>query len=367
MTQNQIYNKHRDILVIGYYGHGNFGDDLITVYVLSLICRTVSPERIFVRAPEGSYVEKWFPGVQCISDQQLRQSTPQGIRKVIFGGGGLFYAFPPATFMSLWGLRKCKARQFLRMFGESRWRQFHTYALCIGVGPLEGIGAHWITRRFLSTFEHISVRDTVSAELLSKLGIPNVRVVTDPVIGLMDIIQSRKQRNSKTLGIVVRSWSRSPNVAGLFFSLQSAAQNLRKLGWKVQFISFQPQSDTEVIQLLRNKDENVRGWMPEKETISDFCMYLSGFQVLVTMRAHGVFVSSLLGGIPIAVRIEPKLEISAATCGYPDYIIPLESSPEGIVNMVTQASVAGPTIHNWQDDIQALEAESNHLCDWLRT
>ena len=253
------------------------------------------------------------------------------------------------------------------MLGWSGWRQLSAYAFCVGVGPIAGIGAHWMTRKLLSRFEHISVRDAASKELLSSLGICNVRVVPDPAVWLATILSATSQRDPKTVGIVVRRWPFEPSIAGLIVSLQSAAQILRKLGWTVQFISFQSEYDREVTQLLRNNGENVRDWRPQYETIPEFCQYLLGFQVLITMRAHGVLIGSLLGAVPIAVRIEPKLEISAEKYGCLDYIIGVDTSPAGIVNAVKRASTAGPIVHNWQDDIQALELESNRLCDWLRT
>jgi polysaccharide pyruvyl transferase WcaK-like protein len=357
-------NKHRDVAIIGYYGWGNFGDDLLADYVLDLVCRTIPPDRVLVRGPEGNYLERWFPGVRCRPGKEIFRSGSYAVRKVIFGGGGQFFAFPPATFMNLWGLRKCKAYGRWRMIGWSRWRQLSAYAFCIGVGPLEGAGARWMTRKFLGRCEHISVRDAVSKALLS--GIRNVRVVADPSIGLAATLSPISQPDPKTVGIVVRRWTRGPSVAELIVSLQSAAQSLRNLGWTVQFISFQA-SDREVTQWLRNNGEIVRDWRPQCQTIPEFCLYLSGFQVLITMRVHGVFVGSLLGAVPVAVRIEPKLEISAAKCGCLDYVIGVETSPAEVITMVERASEAGPILHNWQDDLQALELESNRLRDWLRT
>lgn len=367
MSKLDTSNKDRDVAIIGNYGQGNFGDDLLASYVLDLVCRTIPPDRVLVRAPEGSYLENWFPGIYCRPGHEIFRSAFYGVRKVIFGGGGQFYSFPRATFKNLLGLRKCKAYQRWRMVGWSRWRRLSAYAFCVGVGPLDGAGARWMTRKFLGRFEHISVRDAVSKELLSDLGICNVRVVPDPAIGLSSMLPPTSRRNPKTVGIIVRRWPREPSVAELIASLRSAAKSLRDLGWTVQFISFQSEYDEEVTQLLRNKGEYVRDWRPQRETILEFCQYLSGFQVLVTMRAHGVFMGSLLGAVPIAVRIEPKLEVSAAKCGCRDYVIGVDTSPAQIVTMVQRAGIAGPIVRNWQDDLQVLELESNRLCDWLLT
>ena len=358
-------NNHREIAIIGYYGWGNFGDDILASYVLDIVCQTIPPDRIIVTGPEGNYLERWFPGIRCKPGREIFQPASYPVRKVIFGGGGQFFAFPPSTTLNLWGLLKCKAYGRWRMIGWSNYRRLSAYAFCVGVGPLEGVGARWITRKFFKQCEHISVRDDVSKNLLS--GAENVRVVADPSIGLSIKLSSICQRNSKTLGIVVREWSREPNITNLIVTLQSAAHGLRSRGWAVEFISFHSQYDTRVTALLRNRGEDVRDWKPQSETIQEFCKYLSGFQVLITLRAHGVFLGSLLGTVPIAVSIEPKLEISAASCGCLDYMISVETSSDEIVSAVERASIAYPLIRNWEDDLQALELESNRLDDWLRT
>jgi len=358
-------NKHQVVAVIGYYGWGNFGDDLLASYVLDVVCRAIPPDRVIVMGPEGNYLERWFPGIRCRPCREIFQSGSYVVRKAIFGGGGQFFAFPPATFKNLWGLRKCKAFSRWRTIGWSRWRRLNAYAFCVGVGPLEGVGARWMTRKFLGQCEHISVRDAVSKEFLS--GIRNVRVVPDPSIGLAATLTPVSQRDPKTVGIVVRRWSRGPSVAELIISMQSAAQSLRKLGWTVQFLSFHPEYDREIMRLLWKNGENVRVWRPQSETILKFCQYLSGFQVLITMRAHGVFLGSLLGAVPVAVRIEPKLEISAEKCGCLDYVIGVEASPDEIIALVERASMAGPIVNNWQNDLEALELETNYLSNWLRT
>ena len=251
MSEIDVCGNHRDIAVLGNYGRGNFGDDLLTDYVLSLVCQIVSPGRVLVSAPEGSYVEKWFPGIQCTPAQRILQSTYHEVRKVVFGGGGQFFAFPPATIKNRWGLRNSTVYRYWHMCGQSGWRQLRTYAFCVGVGPLDGIGARWITRRLLSMLDEISVRDAVSKQILAKLGIRNVRVVTDPSIALATTLSPPPRRDPKTVGIVVRRWPRYPSVHGLIVALQSAAQSLRDLGWAVQFISFQSEYDMEVTRLLQ--------------------------------------------------------------------------------------------------------------------
>ena len=364
MSNNDIADNQREIAIIGYYGWGNFGDDLLASYVIGQVSSLISPDKIIITGPEGNYLERWFPGIRCKAGKDIFLSGSYPVRKIIFGGGGQFFAFPPSNILNLWGLLKCKAYGRWRMIGFSNYRRLSAYAFCVGVGPLEGVGAKWMTRKFFQQCEQISVRDAISKNFLSCN--ENVRLAADPSIGLSIKSSSIGQQKSKILGVVVRDWSQGLNVSGIIKSLRSAAQVLRNRGWKVNFISFQPKYDKNVIQILLDNDENVKYWQPQSESIEDFCQYLSGFQVLITMRAHGVFIASQLGVVPIAVCIEPKLEITAERCGCLNYMINVETSPDQIVTKVELASKDYPRISNWEDEHQALKIESANLREWLQ-
>jgi polysaccharide pyruvyl transferase WcaK-like protein len=354
---------YRDIVVVGYYGYSNFGDDILSNYVLSQVCQAVSPERVSVSAPRNTYLEEWFPGIQCLPRHMLLQSHVDGAQKLVFGGGGLFHSFPPATPYNLWGLSSSSTYRFLRTLKLAGLRKARKYAFCVGVGPMVGRGGRWITRQFLRRFEQLSVRDSVSKHILLQLGIRSARLVADPSIDMVQSLPPNPQRDPKAIGIVVRAWPYTADTTNLSMTLQAAAAQLRYRGWKVQFISFQPRPD----QLLLNANEDVRMWNPQQETIADFCRYLSRHTALVTMRAHGIYLAAMMGSIPLAINIEPKLPIAAARCGYLHNVISMDSSAETLVARIEQAIEQGPAALDWQADLAALEQEARRLRTWLQT
>lgn len=359
---NNSSRGQRNVAVVGYYGHGNLGDDLLASYVLNRVSQTVPLEQILVTAPEGSYLEQWFPGIHPASVADVLWPDPGVVRKIIFGGGGLFFTFAQPTRKNLWGARDNLAWTFWRLRSHAWRKRLRFYAFCVGIGPFNGWGGRWITKKFLSSFEHVSVRDNVSAKLL---GIKGCRVVADAAIGLAGNLLPRTSQHGKSLGIIIRHWP-FQEIRQLTSSLLTAAQKLRYDGWNVQFISFQPASDMDVLQFLENKGEKVRGWDPKKETVVQFCNYLSAFRIIVTMRAHGVFLSAMLGVTPIAIRIEPKLEITAARCGCNKIIEP-DATAENIVDAAELSTDEIMPSVGLSEDAHALDIESRILDHWLRS
>lgn len=360
----------RDVIITGYYGAGNFGDDLISNYVLRLACDAIPAARIAVDAPSNSYLERWFPGIKCVPLEKFSKHPSMTRRKVVFGGGGLFHAFPPATAANLWGLEKATIYQYWRRFGGKNWAHSRKYAFCVGVGPLEGKGAQWITGELLADFERISVRDEYSTKFLSNLGVKNTVAGADPSVALIDLLPSGIEHGRQTLGIIVRGWIHPPSIDGFITSLHAAAQLLRAAGWQVQFISFQSgnyePAQHQVTRFLQDKREVIREWDPNEEDILSFCQYMRNFSTVLTMRAHGIFLSAILGAVPIAVLVEPKLMITASVCGFADQTISINSDSEEIVAAVNRANGKCPS-RNWHSDLRLLQDESSRLCQWLRS
>jgi len=360
---DNLPEKDRDVAVIGYYGEGNFGDDLLASYILDHICKTISPERILVNAPKDNYLEKWFPGICSASLRSIYRPSPNVIRKVVFGGGGFFFSFKSPGPLNLWGARTSTAWKHYYRHRPFRWPdRLRFFACCVGIGPLSGGGARWITRKLLASFDQVSVRDHLSSGLLK---LHNCRVTTDLSIGFASLKLPKALQKEKSLGIVIRHWP-FQNIDHLIHNLQNASQTLRKRGWNVQFISFQESFDRPVITQLQKNGDNTLSWNPMSETIEDFCQFLSGFNAIISMRAHGVFMASILGVTPIPVQIEPKLEVTAIKCRCSDRILGFQCTPKEIVHAVDFAEVNPISPVDWMNDVCVLDAELKRLDKWLK-
>lgn len=246
----------RDILVTGYYGHGNFGDDILAHYVLTQILDVVPAERVVVTSP-SHYLEKWFPGIKCV------HGVPQDtISKVIFGGGGVFGTIRQLAYFTIRGIGNAIPK----------------YAFCVGVDSPQNFISAWAVGRFLRSFDEISVRDVRSYLALKQLGIWNSRIVVDPSLYLEE--KFRDNTPGEGIGIIIR------NFPPTYVRDQHTT-----------FISFQ--KDTAA--------RHVRTWNPEEETIEEFCEYLSQFELVISERMHGIYLAAFMNIPFVAIGASPKM------------------------------------------------------------
>ena len=362
-------STERDIILAGFYGQANFGDDLLAHYMLSHLTNGIEAKRIIVTAPEDSYLEKWFPGILALPRKKALASKSKKQRKVIFGGGGQFFAFPPTHLFNFFGATTCTSMRYWKLVPQLALGRARAYAFCVGAGPFAGSGARFATHILLNRFDAISVRDAVSQELLSEMGIKRVRLGADPSLGiaLPTGMPSQLDDKGKSFGIVIRKWRHPPNTVPLIQELVKAAHSLRNTGWQIEFISFQGGYDCKIIGMLGEAGEPTRVWTPGNEQIDDFLSYLSGFRLLISMRAHGIFLAPQLGVIPIAVALEPKLNIAIKSSGYTHNILSTTATWDEIVHMVEDADKAGVIQSNVENQHQALAAETDLLLGWLST
>lgn len=266
----KLDTRNRDIIIIGYYGQGNFGDDLLALYIIRLLKKAVSENRIMVTAPEGNYLEKWFPEIMSVSLPYALHHLTDSPKSVVFGGGGLFFQFEKPSLMNLFGARGNLMWHCLRHARIELKNNLRLYAFCIGIGPLNGYGAKFITRKLCSITDHVSVRDESSAKFINAV---NCEIVTDPVLGLSDLIVCDNFSHGKAVGFIIRCWYSSDK---LIVKLKQVAEKLRQEGFKVSFISFERQADSQAIAFLKELGEtNVSCWDPTLQNVEDFCTVLS--------------------------------------------------------------------------------------------
>jgi polysaccharide pyruvyl transferase WcaK-like protein len=347
------------VAVIGYFGEGNFGDDLILHHVMGVVLGAMTAAQVVVSVGSAGMPAHWFPGVHRAALREIAHIAPA---KIVFGGGGTIYALPPATPANLWGLLSCTALGYWKAIGPHRWRRARSYAYCLGVGPLAGCGARWVTRRFMRQFERVSVRDPASTSLLSELGVANVTTATDPACAFATPIGPTAGARARRVGIIFRQWE---NTLVLQRELVVAARQLRQRAWDVELISLHPAVDAPAIEFFESNGDAVRRWRPDRESTLEFCRYLGSFGVLITMRGHGLLAGAMAGAVPVAVRIEPKLQVFAEQWGQPDLAFDPSASAGEIASMVEKAALAPLPQRDWSRDLAILDSESKRLREWL--
>jgi polysaccharide pyruvyl transferase CsaB len=147
--------RGKKLLVVGYYGCGNLGDEAIRqALARALATRSDLRPRWLVARPGGE-------------DEIARMSALEVFRAVrrsaalVFGGGGLLQN--RTSNRSLF--------YYLALLFVARCFRRPAFLLGQGIGPIEGRCVRWLTRRVLRTVAVVDCRDRVSVAVLRSLGV----------------------------------------------------------------------------------------------------------------------------------------------------------------------------------------------------
>jgi len=305
------------IILKGYYGFGNFGDDILMVTTYWLLKDIFPSDQIIVCSenPGAQYIE-----LLCEKSVPVVNSN-SGLHAdwIIHGGGGVFFDFNEGPPKYYW------LNQLIKFIGYASFRETYNAikrltgnrgieakfraGLGIGVGTYTPSSMKFYTDIVsLSDFDFLLVRDEESKAILEryKFKYP-IHLGTD--LAFLSRFWNRSSISSKskddTIGFVLRDWQYNDNaylevVLKVLLALQS--QNRR-----LKVFSFDKKSDQFFIKKFSHHFP-MTIWDPQQIKIEDYLSELSECSIVVTSRAHGAIVSACLGIPSLCLAIEPKLQ-----------------------------------------------------------
>ncbi len=278
------------ILISGYYGFGNCGDEAVLQAI-----------RLGLKGHELTVIEKKF-----------RYSFFKIIRKMLksdlfLSGGGTLFQNKTSNHSFYYYLGLVFLAKLLR-------RRVVIFAQ--GFGPLEGRINRLIAKLILNRVNIITPRDKDSYAKLQKLGVkrPRIEVTADPT-AILDFdnpaegkrilaLEGVKYNNKPLLGIAIRTLSKD--------FIEKIAETVdwlaNKYNFTPVFIPFQIPEDmgpsTKFMSKLSVESHLVfRSCVPE-EMISIF----SQFDLVIGMRLHALIFAALNNTPMLGISYDPKVE-----------------------------------------------------------
>jgi polysaccharide pyruvyl transferase CsaB len=164
--------QERDLVVIsGYYGFGNLGDEAILEEIIDEVKQLVPLEKIYVLSNNPQNTSRSF-GVRAVSRWKLKALIEllPSTKLFISGGGGLFQDITSAKPPIFYGFQIAMAR----LMGAK------VMIFAQGLGPLRSFASIGVTRGAMALANVITVRDQDSHSLLQSWGI-KAELTADPV------------------------------------------------------------------------------------------------------------------------------------------------------------------------------------------
>jgi polysaccharide pyruvyl transferase CsaB len=344
------------LLIAGYYGFGNAGDEAILAAMLGEL-RALRPGLDLVVASGDPAATAARHGVRAVPRDDL-PAVIAAIREsdlVILGGGGLFQDYwqvPAESFLTArqGGLLTYAAFPVLAaLLG----RPSMLYA--VGVGPLATEEGRALTRAAFTLCSHATVRDPASLDLLREIGLSRpVELVADPAFLLAPVEGAALDAllaeigvapGEPLTGVALRPWARGADPEVWEGEIRKSLDlHLAETPGRLLFLPFQPDEDLavgrRVAAALASPERALvvaRPLMP-----AELAGLLGRCHRVLAMRFHAALLA-LASGVPVAgLAYDPKVTSLLAGAGLAALALPVERwTAEEVVAALRRAGGEG--------------------------
>ena len=332
----------QSVLVTGYYGFGNTGDEAILAALVAGLSRRLPAARIVVLSGDPGQTRQRH-GVDAVAWRDPL-AIAEEVRKcdlVVIGGGGLFQDYDGVDAGTLLTPRHGGITFYVgpAILAALAGKPFAFHGL--GFGPLAGAEGRRIVGAVARAAARISVRDEGSRALLETLGVPAARITlsADPAFLLAPegvrpedvLIGMGIEPQAPIAGVALRPWSQGvepdawerETAAGLDLFLERTSGSLI-------FVPFEksPWSDDDDFALasrvrrrLRHADRTavLSGLLSPRETAA----LIGGCDLVVGMRLHSAVFAIAASVPPVAIAYDPKVAALLERSGLSELVLPI--------------------------------------------
>lgn len=303
---DQVRRRKYHIVMSGYYGFGNAGDDAILESIHRAV-RSASDEvsvAVLSNDPEQTRLQY---GVEAIPRFQVWRVF-QALRRcdALLSGGGSLLQDATSTRSLLYYLSVIRCAQLLR-------KPVMLYAN--GIGPVHRPANRRRVKRVVERASLVTLRDHASARELAEMGVTRpVCVTADPVFHLEPAGEERTAQLLAAAGlegsepfavISVREWR---NVGDFWVRLAGLCDHLsRTHGLRILFLLMQPERDREVTARVRGLMEGPAHVLDAPCTPRELMGILGRSRLCVAMRLHTLIFAARMAVPALGLVYDPKV------------------------------------------------------------
>lgn len=285
--------KRKNILISGYYGFDNFGDEAILGVLTSKLKELNADVRVLSKNPSKTaslYGVKSTPFF-CLS-RVIFQIMKCDI--LISGGGSLLQ-----DVTSLKSLL-----YYLWVINTALFFRKKVIIFAQGIGPINNKFGAFLTKNTLQRCTLVTVRDRKSRLLLSKWGV-EVDLVCDP---LFDLPLATSSPSNK-VGVQLRSFKTLKEDLLILLAEQINKDFSDK---EIEIFSFQDSLDLPVCkhfeEILKSKNPQIKTTLIFNQTSQEILEKISKLDYMIAMRFHAVLIALKYGIKTFAISYDIKVE-----------------------------------------------------------
>ncbi len=303
------------VILSGYYGAGNGGDEALLASLLQMLPPQVAPI-VLSRAPAHTRKQYQVEAVDSRSPAQVLEAFREAAG-FIWGGGSLIQdvtsALSPLYYCTLMALAQSRGLKTLA------WAQ--------GVGPLQRPFTRWLARQTFRGCSGISVRDAQSARLLQTWGLDPV-VGADPVWALAPQPFRGELPPAPRLALALR-----PHVGltperlrHLVIALGQFQQHTRV---SVVLVPFQPSRDEPLARQIQTALPGPSQVVtcPDPRELKGLFREMT---MVIAMRFHALVMAAAAGCRCFALSYDPKVSQLMAQLALPGWDLNQIPDPDAL-------------------------------------
>lgn len=333
-----------DVVVSGYYGFGNLGDESLLDVIASTLAEEIPGVKIaaLTRHPKEDAKRT---GLRCVSRFNIPAvwRTIRGAKLLLSGGGSL--------------LQDSTSRRSLKYYagviGLAEACGVNSYIYANGIGPVRDASNRKLTANVVDRATEVSVRDADSADELRRIGMTreSIRVTADPAFMIKPYDERRLARTMERIGVKSGFFAVSlrPLVA-VQKSADSSAIRLRMademvgtcakitetFGLVPFVIPMQTAQDSEICTYFVEKyDERMKKYtggeytalLYRPENAPELIGVLSKAAFVIGMRLHAIIFASSAEVPVVGLAYDPKVSSIMKALGQP-FVVNLGTSPD---------------------------------------
>jgi len=292
------------VLISGYYGSGNLGDEAVLAGLLGELRRQAPEWRVTVLSGDVRRTEQQH-GVAAVPRWPVGAVAEAVGRAdlVVSGGGGL--------------LQDATSLRSLLYYAGVLWlarqRGKRTAIVAQSIGPLRTRVGRWLARQAAERAALVTVRDEPSARLLREIGVSRpVEVTADPAF----LVEPAEGQERAGIGLALREWPGGEEALAAL--IQGVRRWLESRGETAALFPFHSPRDVAPSEraagVLGERARLVRlGERPEEA-----CGIVAGMGLVVGVRLHALILASVAGVPWVSVSYDPKVtgfaEAAGMTC-----------------------------------------------------
>ncbi len=313
----QVRQRRYRVVMSGYYGFSNAGDDAILQSICQGIAAASDQVDITVLSNAPGLTQRMC---QVQAEPRFRAwRVFQALRRcdVLLSGGGSLLQDRTSTRSLMY---------YLTVMGAARLLGRPVVLYANGIGPLRRPGNRRRVKRAVERAALVTLRDRSSQQELRAMGVKreDLYVTADPVFNLVPAPPQRGRELVAQAGlpadrafavVSVRAW---PGVEGFSQALAGVCDHLRRAhGLEVLFLLMQPDRDRPAAQAVRQVMQEP-SWLLDTPCVPQELMAVLGQSKLcLAMRLHTLIFAARMAVPCVGLVYDPKVDSYLRELGMP--------------------------------------------------